>query len=179
VQLVGADVADEGAHRVDVVIEREGAGILGHHARVDPVGDVDLVVLQQGAHGVAQQRGVMAGERRHHQHDGVVLQVFHHGRLVGIALEAQQPAEGRGKLALLDDRHGVAVRNHLADAELGLLVGLAEAMEQLIARRGACRAGQLREPASGIGIGLGGGFGAIDPGRQPHALHFVDEVKHG
>jgi hypothetical protein len=31
------------------------------------------VVVQQGAHGVAQQRGVVARQRRHHQHRGLVF----------------------------------------------------------------------------------------------------------
>ena len=36
---------------------------------VDPVGDVDLVVLQQRTHCVAKQRGVVARQRGAHQHD--------------------------------------------------------------------------------------------------------------
>jgi hypothetical protein len=60
---------DELAHVGDVVVEVEGADLERHHARVDPVGDVDLVVRSMGAHGVAQQRGVMVSrQRRHHQH---------------------------------------------------------------------------------------------------------------
>ena len=44
VQALGADVADELADVADVVVEREGALVGRHQARVDPVGDVDLVV---------------------------------------------------------------------------------------------------------------------------------------
>jgi hypothetical protein len=36
-------------------------------ARVMPVGDVDVVVLQQRLHGAAQQGGEMPGHRRHQQ----------------------------------------------------------------------------------------------------------------
>ncbi len=53
----------EELHQVgDVVVEPEAAGAHRHVAGVVPVGDVDVVIGQQGAHGAAQQRGEVARE---------------------------------------------------------------------------------------------------------------------
>ena len=41
---------------------------IGNVARVAPVGHVDVVICQQRAHRVAQQRGEVTGHRRHQQH---------------------------------------------------------------------------------------------------------------
>src|SRR3546814_3058848 len=50
--------------------------LLRHHARINPVGEVDLVVGKQGAHGIAQQGRVVARQRRDQQHHRVVLQIL-------------------------------------------------------------------------------------------------------
>jgi hypothetical protein len=50
-----------------VFVEAELSLIGRNVAGVVPVGDVDVVVLQQGFHGAAQQRGEVAGHRRHQQ----------------------------------------------------------------------------------------------------------------
>ena len=54
---VAAEEAEHVAHGVDVVVEVEAAGLDRHVARVLPVGDVDLVVGQEGLDRAAQQRG--------------------------------------------------------------------------------------------------------------------------
>ncbi len=61
-----------------------------------PIGRSLNTIFQQHSsdeHGVAQQRGVVAGKRRHHQHRRIVLQLGDALGLVGKALEAQQSAE--------------------------------------------------------------------------------------
>ena len=50
-----------------IFVEAESAVIERNVARIVPVGDVDVVILQQGLHGAAQQRREMPGHRRHQQ----------------------------------------------------------------------------------------------------------------
>jgi hypothetical protein len=84
-------MADEFDRVADVVVELEAALRQRHHARVDPVGDVDGVVGQQRMHRVAQQRGVVARQRCEHQHHRIVATV--RKRVGEQALELEQPAE--------------------------------------------------------------------------------------
>ena len=56
----------------DIVVEAEGPVLETDVARVVPIGDVDVVIGQQRAHGVAQQRGEVARQRRHDQHARLV-----------------------------------------------------------------------------------------------------------
>ncbi|MCY1458628.1 hypothetical protein D9M71_760270 [compost metagenome] len=95
------------------------------------------MVAQQRAHGVTQQRGVMAGQRRHHQHGRLREQGFHLGGVVAVALEAQQLAERLFHFRELGDGDDFAVQFQLMDAPFGLFVILAEAVEQLVHRREA------------------------------------------
>ena len=74
----------------------EGAGLDRDVAGVVPVGDVDVVVGQHRAGGVAKQRGEMARHRRDEQHRGwASLHVFP---------EVQQRAERRASDDLLVHR---------------------------------------------------------------------------
>ena len=93
-------------------------------ARIVPIGDVDVVFGQHGAHGGAQQRGEMAGQRRDQQHARL--------RLVDVLLEMQQRAERRHIGGLLGHRH-LAVADHDAvDAVRRTGMGQAGARDQLI-----------------------------------------------
>ncbi len=56
----GADGLQELDHVFDVVVEPKSAVLQAHITGVVPVGDVDVVVLQQRAQGFAQQRGKVA-----------------------------------------------------------------------------------------------------------------------
>ena len=174
-----SDVVDELADVVDVVIEPEFAGLARDHARIDPVGDVHLVVGEQGAHGVAQQGRVVAGERRDHEHDGVVLHRLDAGRFVAEPLETQQIAERLGQCDLLQHRGVLTVRPDLRDAELGLLVVLADPIDQLAIGREPRRTGQVREPASGLAEHLRAGLAPVRERRHHGALGFVQGVQHG
>ena len=53
---------------LDVVVEAEAAGVSAHIAGIVPIGYADVVLRQQRAHQAAQQRGEVAGQRRHDQH---------------------------------------------------------------------------------------------------------------
>jgi len=115
-----------------VIVEMERALFERHHACVDPVGDAHLVILQQGAHRVAQQRGVVAGERRAHQHDRLILQLADSAAVVRETLETQQTAERLLDDGLFDDRDVVTILNDLAQVEFGLFVVFAQPVEQFV-----------------------------------------------
>ena len=178
VAVLALHVADELLHVVDVVVQVELALGQRHHAGVLPVGDVDLVAFQHGAHGVAQQRGVMARQRRHDQHRRLHLQLFQRRRIVREALEAQQLAEGLVDLHALVDGHLDAIHVDLADVELGFLVILAQAVEQGIGGRYALRHGQLAQQGVAVAVGLGGGIGHVGKRLKQRTLRFVDLIKH-
>jgi hypothetical protein len=52
---------------LDIFVDAEAAGGNRHVARIVPVGDEHVMLRQQRAHGRAQERREMAGERRHHE----------------------------------------------------------------------------------------------------------------
>ncbi len=118
-QVFRADVTDKFLNVSNVIVELEPAIFERHHARVEPVGDVHLVVLQQGAHRIAQQCGVVAGQRRAHQHDWLVLQLTDSGAVVSEALEAQQTAKLFFDDGLLDDWDVATILNNLVQVGPG------------------------------------------------------------
>jgi hypothetical protein len=93
--------------------------------------------LQHGLDRVAQQRGVVARQRRHDQHRGLVFELFQRGRVVAKALEAAQFAKGLVNLNPLVNGHIHAVDIDGAQAKLGLFVVLAQAVHQVVAGRNA------------------------------------------
>ncbi len=177
-QVLGADMADEFLDVVDVVRQVEGAFLDRHHARVDPVGDVDLVVLQQRAHGVAQQRGVVARQRRGHQYHRLVLEQLDGLGVVGIALEAQQLAEGLFQHGLLDDGDVAPVGAHRLDIERRFFVFLAEPVQQFVAGGQAGCARYQRHRAERVGEGLGGRLGPRGQRVQDRALELMQLIEH-
>jgi hypothetical protein len=141
-----------------------------HQACVEPVGDIDVVVGQHRAHGVAQQRGMVAGQRRHQQD----LRVIEGCR----ALEAQQPAEGFLGDDFLADRNGLAVDHRMVQAEFRLLVAPRDAGQQFRTGGNAAAAGQIGEGAEGAGKELLAGFRPEAQGRSGGVLQFVQCVDH-
>jgi hypothetical protein len=61
--------------------------------------------LEHGAHRVAQQRGVVARQRRHDQHHRLALEFGQGGAVVGEALEAAQFAKRLVDFDPLEDGH--------------------------------------------------------------------------
>ena len=116
-----AEVLEHLDQVVDILLEPEAALRQRHFARVLPVGDVDVMVLQHGLHGVAQEGGEVAGQGRDDQH-------LRLGR-VDVLPEVQQAAEGQVERGLFDDQRFAVLDHHRLDAE-----GLGD-MRQL----GACR----------------------------------------
>ena len=133
IQVLRANVADELLDVTDVVGQMELAMLHRHHAGVHPVGHIDFVVLQQSAHGIAQQRRVVAGQRRADQHDRLVLEQLDGVRIVRIALEAHQLAERLVQDGLFDDRNVAAIRTDGFDVEFRLFVGFSQSVQQFVA----------------------------------------------
>ncbi len=108
-----ADLAQHQGDVVDVVVEVEAALDDRHVAGVDPVGDVDVVVLQEGLHRAAQQGGEVARQGRDDQHRGCVEGLAGGLQVGGFAPEAAQLHPGRAP-----DRLHVHAHIGLSDADL-------------------------------------------------------------
>jgi hypothetical protein len=178
VRVAAADVADELLDVGHVVIQMERAHLGRHHACVGPVGDVDLVVLQQALHGVAQQRAVVARQRRHDQHRGLRLHQLQRGGVVAEALEAQQAAEGLAHRHLFLHGHVGAADQGRSDAEGRLLVLLGQAVQQVEARRHALRQWGVRKGRERVVVQLGAGAGELRERRHQGALGLVEVIEH-
>jgi hypothetical protein len=90
----------------------------------------------------------------------------------------QQAAERLARHLALDHRIHGAVDVDGMDAELGLLVILADAVQQLAAGRGLRGTGQRRQPAALLAEHLGAGFGPVRHRGHPRAAQFVHLVEH-
>ena len=115
-------MTNELLHIVDVVVEVEFTVFQGHQTRVLPIGNVDLMVTQHGANGVAQQSCVVARQRRDDQHGGLVLQLGQGFGVVRVALETQQFTERFFDLDALMDGHIDPVHIDRSNAKLWLQV---------------------------------------------------------
>ncbi len=120
------DLLDEADQMADIAVEAEAAGGERHVARVVPVGDVDIVFGQHGAHGRAQQRGEMARQRRDQQDARL--------RLVDVLLEMQQRAERRHVGRFLPYRHLAIAHRDAGNAVGRAHMGQARTRDQLIGR---------------------------------------------
>ena len=134
VAILGLQVADELLHVVHVVVEVELALGQGHQTGVLPVGDIDLVVLQHGAHRIAQQRGVVARQGGHDQHHRLVLEFGQGGRVIGEALEAAQLAKRLVQVDTLVDSDFHAVHVDGLDIKRWLFVVFTQAVKQVVSR---------------------------------------------
>ncbi len=178
VQVISADMADEFLDVAGVVGQVEGAFLQRHHACVNPVGDVDLVVLQQGAHGVAQQGGVVARQRRAHQHHRLVLEQLDGLGVVRIAFEADQLAEWLFQHGLLDDGNVAPMAPHRPDSEGWLFVFLAQTIEQFAAGGQADCARGERKWTRRIGERPCGCLCQCGQGMKQRTTKLIQLVKH-
>ena len=126
---------------IDVIVEIEGAALDGHHARIDPIGEVDFMGRKQALDRAAQQCCVMAGQRRHDQHARRIRDV----RFGKIAAEMNEPAEWlvpdhalmHGNVAPADARGG--------DAEFGFGVAARRPLQKLRRRSRSPAYGRVGE----------------------------------
>ena len=127
---VAAEHVQDRNHIVDIVIEIELALRRRHHARVRPIGDVDVMIGQKRLDGAAQQRGEMARHRR----DDQKFRLRPLRRMCKRALEMQEPAErpfpDRGDV----DRHALAADQRRGDAPFRFAVTACRAFEQFAGR---------------------------------------------
>jgi hypothetical protein len=100
---------------------------LGNGTCVVPLGDVEIVLLDQGLDGAAKQRRVVARHRRYEQHLGVVALATG----LPVAVEMAKLAERRGPDDLLAHRRRQADHPGMGDAPVGLVVAPADAAEDL------------------------------------------------
>jgi hypothetical protein len=87
--------------------------------------------------GVAQQGGVVAGQRRHDQHRGLALQAGQRGGVVGETLEAAQFAKGFVDFHAFVDADFGAVDVDGADVKGWFFIILAQPVNQAVAGRHA------------------------------------------
>ena len=172
-------VANELLYIVDVVVKVKLALGQRHQAGAAPVGDVDLVVLEHGAHGVAQQGGVMAGQRGYDQHHGLGFELGQRGRVVRKTLETAQFAKRLVDFDTLMDGHANAVHIDRGDVKFWFFVALAQAIQQVVAGRNTLRERDLAQGRRRVAVQLRGGLGKVGKGLHQGALGFVYLVEHG
>ena len=179
VAINGLHVTNELLHVVDVVIQVEFAVFQRYQAGIFPVGDVDLVVTQHGADGVAQQGGIVARQGRYDQHRGLVFEFGQGFGVIRIALETQQFAKSFFDLNALMDGHINAVHVHRADAELWLHIVFAQTVKQVITSGHALGHGVLAGHIALVAVELGCRLRQVGERLHKRALSFVDLIKHG
>ena len=130
VWTAGSEVIEHGAQIVDVIVEIERPDSERDHARVRPVGDVDVAMRQERFDRAAQERGVMAGHGRDDQQFRLLVRA---GKFR--ADKAQEIAERPAPDDVLEDRMDDAVDFDLVEPEGRLAVAARHALEKLGARR--------------------------------------------
>ncbi len=131
-----------------------------HDAGVDPVGDPDIVLGQQGAHRIAQQRSVMPGERCDQEHLVPLLRGL---------LEMDQAAE---RLFL---RH---FDLDLGQIPLRLFIALGDPQEQIARGGEAARKRPVRERTERMPEPAARPFRHEAQRRERHVLRLVKTVEH-
>ncbi len=129
----------------DVVVEIEGPQRQRHHARIGPVGDVHVVVGQEGLDRAAKQGRVMARHRR----DDQELRLNRAGGEIRPG-EMQEIAERPGPDDLLQDRIEDSVHVNVIKPEGRLAVAARQALEQLRPGRDVLAQRRVGERVPGI-----------------------------
>ena len=111
----------------DIFIETEAPGFNRHIARIMPVRNVDIMILQQRFRRVAQQGGKMARHGRDEQNLGL--------RAIRILLEMDQAGERRCQDGLIRDANELVADRDVVDHISGAFMGGARIAEH-IERRG-------------------------------------------
>ena len=131
-------------HRDDVVdirIEVEAPIDERHHARIDPIGDVNIVVGQERFHRAAQQCRIVPRHRRDDQQLRLWAARWTHER----PFEMKQSAKRTLPDAFDVDRHPLAANGGRIDSPFRLAVAAGRTLEQLHCRRDRFSVGGVRE----------------------------------
>ncbi len=154
---------------VDVVVEVEGALHQRHHARVDPVGDIDIVAREHGLDRAAQQRGEMARHRRHDQHLGRIGAVtFRH-----VPAEMDELTERFVPDHFLMDTDALSANHRVGQAEFRLSITARRAFEQLATRGHGSPQRRVGQGVERISKCHAGRVGKGARGRHCRMVHFV------
>ncbi len=140
---IGRELPHECDHQIDVIVQVEAAIEHRYFARIGPIRDVDVMVLEQRFHGPAQQRGEMARERRHHQDA--------RPRMLDVLLfEVEQRAKGMARHHRFADIHGLVGYLDALDAEVRAFVPHAGARHHLAGGGGAAHHRMIGEKRPGL-----------------------------
>ena len=140
------------AHEVDevlgIVLQREGAILKLDVARIDPVGDVHLMIAQQSAGRATQKRGEVARHGRDQKDLAIVL--------AALLAEAKQLAERRPHDPALFDRNGRAIDFNAVDGIVGARMREAGERNQFVigAHPRPWRSGRMRRPGAQDCVGV-------------------------
>ena len=154
----------------------ERAGGQRHHAGIGPVGDVDIMLQQQAAHGVTQERRMMARQRRHQQHGRLLEGREFLGRQV--LLEVEQSTERLLHGHFLDDRDFLPGEGHRDDVKGRFFIFLAQPIDQFVARGDALGERRMCQRGDGVGEQAGRCLGPLDQRAEKRTIHFMDLIKH-
>ena len=172
-------MANEFLHIVDVVVEVKGAVRQGHGPSVFPVGDVDLVVLEHGLDGIAQQRGIVTRQGGNNQDCRLVLEPRQRGRVIGKTLEAAQLAKWFVNFNPLMDGDAGALHIQGLNVKRWFFVVFAQSVQQAVTGCHTLGKRVLTDSRQGVAVELCGGLRKINKGLHQRALGFIDLVKHG
>ncbi|MFO1033605.1 MAG: hypothetical protein U1E15_05840 [Hyphomicrobiales bacterium] len=155
---------------VGVVIEVEGACGQRHAAGIGPIGNINVMVREHGFHGVAQQRGIVAGHGGDDQQLGLAVDL--------LLAEMQESAEGHLPDHLFMDADGLALHVHFGDVEMRLAIAAGEALPEM--QRGDSRPAEngLREGISAVFPEGGTRLQRRTPGCHGSVVHFIEMVEH-
>ena len=129
-----AHLAQHLADVVDIVVEVEAPLQEGHVAGVGPLGDEHLVVLQEGLDRAAQQRRIVARQRRRDQDRRLQLGLPGAAQVAHVAGEVGQLAPGRRPDLLGAHPHVAAVDLDLVELPVGLAVAPRQVREEVAGR---------------------------------------------
>ena len=175
----GADLAQHGPDVVDIVEEIEPALEHRHLAGVDPVSDIDVVVLQEAFDRSAQQGGVVAGQGGHDQHRRGRRRFARPLQITEVAGEPHQPAPWRGPDHLFGGPHRLVADGDGLQSPCGLAVTARHALEQACRGEGRAADRGVRGRIEGRGPELAGQLGPEPERRRRVIGELVKRIEHG
>ena len=164
------DMPEKRDQVIDILVGAEAAFGQRHVAAAFPVGDIDVVIGQQGLGGAPQQGGEMPRHRGRQQHS----------RLARSALLAKmyQVAERHFQGDLLGDGQAFALHRHLFDAVRRPVMDQVGAGDDLRPGRNAAKHVIGGRTQNGVAEGRLDQVGARTDGREQVLLGLIGVVQH-
>ena len=164
-----AEVRQERHHVRNVVFQIEGAAGQRHRARVEPIGDVDVVLGQQRLDRAAQKRGVMTRHWRDNENRWM--------HLIGRTFEMDESAKRLGEHRDFPDRHSVTVDRGDGKAKSRFPEPPRRALEQFRPGGDGAAEARVRGRTEWILKGVRCGFRQHACRKQSRVLHVIETVK--